>query len=650
MKLGKPSAPFSQVKVIGESITVDTSFSYLVIPTGHSYLLPLYNEFTLSRDELSVGSYSLTDSLNSSDSLKNMMYPWIAGYDPSTSEIDFFLFTERPKQLQFTVETITDEGAFLTSSGDNYLTSDGNYFLWYDPENKITSMTLYPRNGILYHGQIVNPLLSTDSNTTLIPDAIHKSIEGSLMSFLENYGCEEGNIGSEQYLLNDDSEFLSSTSDYVFSEKLTGANTTILVNENSIIQLIPLDFAGLTLDMSSVFDFITNVQTYPKYLQLLQNLGQSNIRIQGGDYTVWDAEGTSSESPTRTINRDIVDSLYTIFHGLGWTVGWMVNLANYNPSLYADEANYVYSKFGTDLVGIEIGNEPDNYVTLGIRAVGYNYSQYITQWQAYADAIKALNANIPLTGPSAYISSWLSSFSPVSDSEYLNAHLYPLYARLNPTLTQLLGKSVMTDIETLIQTWLGYSADLVIGETNAVADGGTTGVSNSLGAALWGLDYMFTALNMGVKRINFQGAFLDGSFYYQPIMADGTPQALYYAMLLFHEAAATGSTVTTTVSTSFNLKSYSALGTDGKLHVVIINKDFYNDAIVQLETTNPYIEASVMYLKGHGLASTSVFSLGGNPVASDGTWTPNYQSLLLSSTNKTTLTVPVGSAATVTFE
>ena len=54
MKLPTPSAPFSPVYVHGESITIETEGKVLVLPSGNPNILPLFNEYTLNSNRLSI--------------------------------------------------------------------------------------------------------------------------------------------------------------------------------------------------------------------------------------------------------------------------------------------------------------------------------------------------------------------------------------------------------------------------------------------------------------------------------------------------------------------------------------------------------------------------------------------------------------------
>lgn len=105
-------------------------------------------------------SYEFVDSTNASYGLQNLVKPWIALYDPAGNYIDFFLFTHRPKNL---VRKRDDSG-------------------------EIYELTLYPGNGSIYRGRITNALLTTDSDSNLIPDCLESSIEGSVTKFLSSYG------------------------------------------------------------------------------------------------------------------------------------------------------------------------------------------------------------------------------------------------------------------------------------------------------------------------------------------------------------------------------------------------------------------------------------------------------------------------------
>lgn len=190
MKLPTPSAPFSPVYVHGESITVDTAGKVLVLPTGHPYLLPKYNEFTLTEGRAlpEAGTYTFTNDFETELGILNLNKNFIVCYDPSGSEVDFYLFTYKPTRFKFTVD----------SSGT------------------ITQLILYPGNGLIYHGQITFSDLTRDSNSDLIPDFLDSSVPGSLSKFLQSYATVDGTPGAKQFLTADGKEFLTADGKYLF--------------------------------------------------------------------------------------------------------------------------------------------------------------------------------------------------------------------------------------------------------------------------------------------------------------------------------------------------------------------------------------------------------------------------------------------------
>lgn len=182
MKLKQPAAPFERLEFHGDSVSLDTEGKVLVLPTGNPHLLPVFNEYTLSRsgEVLEIGTYTLTDA-----ELQYMIKPWIALYDPAKTVLNFFLFTHKPKKLQYVVSDIVSHVNFQTADGEIFTTSDGNDFLVMGLDAYITSLILYPGNGLIYHGQITYNDLTLDSNSDLIPDCIN--------NFSYNFVTHDGN-------------------------------------------------------------------------------------------------------------------------------------------------------------------------------------------------------------------------------------------------------------------------------------------------------------------------------------------------------------------------------------------------------------------------------------------------------------------------
>lgn len=189
--MNEPAAPFEPLHLQGESITLDTAGKVLVLPTGHPYLLPKYNEYalTIGRSLPAAETYTFTSDYDSELGILNLNKNLIICYDPVGNEVDFFLFTYKPTQLNYTVN----------SSGI------------------ITQLILYPGNGLIYWGRVHYSDLTRDSNSDLIPDVLDPSIVGSVTNFLKAYSTADGTPGAKQLLTADGKEFLTSDGKYLFA-------------------------------------------------------------------------------------------------------------------------------------------------------------------------------------------------------------------------------------------------------------------------------------------------------------------------------------------------------------------------------------------------------------------------------------------------
>jgi len=185
-----PSAPFEPMHIRGDSITLDVSGKVLVLPTGHPYLLPSYNEYTLTvgRALPAAGTYTFTNDYETELGLLNLNKNWIALHDSTGATVDFFLFTYKPTSLKYTV----------------------------DAAGAITQLVLYPGNGMVYHGQIHFSDLTKDTNSDFIPDFLDTSVLGSLTKFLQSYSTVDGTLGTKQFLAADGQEFLTADGKYLF--------------------------------------------------------------------------------------------------------------------------------------------------------------------------------------------------------------------------------------------------------------------------------------------------------------------------------------------------------------------------------------------------------------------------------------------------
>jgi hypothetical protein len=231
------------------------------------------------------------------------------------------------------------------------------------------------------------------------------------------------------------------------------------------------------------------------------------------------------------------------------------------------------------------------------------------------------------------------------------------------TIPNMLSPALMTRTRACVDSAAAPAAArglaLRVDETNSAFGFGQEGVSDVFASALWGLDHLFTLAELGVAGVNIQtGTNFSGGLtcegIYLPICATDagwTARPLYYAMLLFHDAAI-GRVVPAAVRADppeVNVTAHAVLADDGTVRVTVINKEEATPVEVRVETgpTPPGTEAGAQRLVGPSLLARSGVTLGGAPVAGDGTWIPRALEPVPGTGGSFTLSVPAASAALV---
>ncbi|KAF7344500.1 hypothetical protein MSAN_01931900 [Mycena sanguinolenta] len=330
-------------------------------------------------------------------------------------------------------------------------------------------------------------------------------------------------------------------------------------------------FFGFSVEMSVITQLFGTNSSYIQvpFLNLMANIqeraGAVYMRIGGNTQEF--AFYVDSLPEDRAISKQKADSnnptqtpavIYTmdLFYLLS-NISSLVNVKWYIGVPFNDTSDFrfqivEYSEaiLGDNLIGIQVGNEPDLYPGRH-RNKTYSPQNYVNEFGELITAMTA-DPNAPvrnnLIGPSVsgtwtpeevfdagFITTYGVNIGAISVEHYPTENCFPVY-----------GISVYHDPQLEFPNYLNHTSPVALCEpylnasniaraagkpflmfeTNSASCGGFPGISDSFGAALWALDY---GLQMAYS--NFSGAMLHvggQDTYYNPFTAPPTNQSRYY--------------------------------------------------------------------------------------------------------------------------
>jgi len=407
----------------------------------------------------------------------------------------------------------------------------------------------------------------------------------------------------------------------------------------------------------------------------LKTLGTSVIRIGGNtvEQTFWTSTGATAPSwSTATITPADLTALDTLAKASGWKVILGVNLKEYDPARAADEAVHAVAALGSSLQAIEIGNEPNGYLSS---------ADYLTEFEAYVSAIEAAAPGVPIEGTDGNVypnGSFQTAFVdyeaglPKPNIVELTSHYYPLSACSGSTTTiaDLLGLTAhdgevsIADEATAAAGKLGVPA--VLDEGNSVVCEGEDVVSNVFASALWEIDDQLLTAREGVSGDYEHGTVVEcGSakplyMYYTPLCAptaadaaagDLAAQPEYYGLAAVHEIG-TGDFLNVTNPDYANVHAYAIKHANGTVTVVLDNFQdpaSYGATSLTLDLPAAYTSGEEVALTASGLSATSGITLGGQTVESDGKLPAPTETPITVDGDTVTVSIPAGTAELLTF-
>jgi hypothetical protein len=334
-------------------------------------------------------------------------------------------------------------------------------------------------------------------------------------------------------------------------------------------------------------------------VRLMRLLGPSVLRIGGNsmDLSWWTSSG---EAPPAWAENTVTPADLRLLHGLlkatGWKVLLGVDLGHFEPTRAADEARAAQAILGTSLLGIEIGNEPDDFghAQFSLRPRTYGVGEYLGEAGAYIQAVSAAAPGVAAYGPATtQKTTWLPllgaqgrMFAQLTQHFYATSTCAGKPPVVPPTISGLLSAAEhrLEDEKLATLTSAAAAAGLTsrIGETNDTACIASPAVSPVFASALWALDWALRASSSGVTGMNFHGNLggVCGANPESPICAPSGPaahdgalaaQPEYYG-LLAARALEGGRFVPSNLSRPMpSLTTWATLAHDGTLRIALEN-------------------------------------------------------------------------------
>ncbi len=419
---------------------------------------------------------------------------------------------------------------------------------------------------------------------------------------------------------------------------------------------LPLNpaFGGLSYEKLTIAKRFFTSNNIP-LVKLFSLIGPAVLRIGGdtGDTTGWN--GISNTIP---ITASEVDTFAGFIKALptNWSVIYGINLLSNSPANCAAEATYAANALGPRLLGFEIGNEPE-----------FGFSKYATFRARWRSLAAAITNSVPGWAVTNGGNGWtlvdadagqgvLATYTdPFAKDEsgvvsLLTQHYYRAAGKSTNDTMQLLLRpdpflqKLMTNI---VRAAAGHCPlGARISECASYSEGGVVNVSDTYGAALWSLDFMFTVALHGGQGINFHGG---GRSPYSPLvdkrMVVTAVRPEFYGLKMF-SMIPRGNAIPATVtrSSKINFTAYGVRQADGTISALLNNKNTNNTVAVSVNLGSDVTGAQLIELTGPSLFSTSGFTLGGATINPNGSWSGGVQQLLSATNGQLTVNVPPISA------
>ena len=425
---------------------------------------------------------------------------------------------------------------------------------------------------------------------------------------------------------------------------------------------IPPDFIGLSYESAILADedYVSPDDT--SLIGLIRRLGRAGVLRIGGNTsedTVWNPSNQEVGPGRIVLTPARIDRLAALVHALGWKLIYGLNLARGTPQAAAAEAAYVARALGPDLLAFQIGNEPDGFGRWRtVRAKSYDASAYLAEWRAFHQAICAQVPDARFAGPDvAMETGWVGALAADHPAGLvlLTRHYYADGPAGAPQLSipRLLQseQQIVPVLDALARERRTYGLPFRIVEANSIYNEGQPGVSDTLGAALWGLELMFQLATAGAAGINFHAGphnlrrELDKA--YTPIARAGggfRPAPLYYAMLLFAQLAPGGTILPLQMTGAREVVAWIARASDSSLRIGLINKNLARGVRVSIDAGRDFASASILRLAGPGSQATSDVTLDGAQADASGEWNPREERVSVAAFD-----LPAASAAALTL-
>ena len=432
------------------------------------------------------------------------------------------------------------------------------------------------------------------------------------------------------------------------SPELRGADYDeheLVVDFSAPGRLIPKEFLGLSFETQGLFSEGIFLPENRSLISLVQRLGSKGIIRIGGN---------SSDRPylDRWLyrNRRHFKNLAGFLSATGWQLIYGLDLGSDKAEQAATEAEMVAELVGSNLLAFQFGNEPDLFRT-DLRKSDYNCSDYLIEWREFLKAVRTRVPGAPAAGPDiSYDASWLEPFINAFGSEvvFLTCHYYSEgpASSADVTMERMLdsGDVLRKLIDSVARSTEGSRLMVRMAEINSVFGGGKRGISDTLGAALWGVDVMFTLAQAGWLGINFH---VGNDAHYSPVARTGIgvfePRPLYYAMLLF--AYAGRGSLVPVHGQGKSLRAFAIRGKGNERRVVLVNKNLSEAAHVHIATTGHI--ATIVRLCAPSADSKTGITFGGASVDSNGHWAPRLRQSAAIKSNGFVVRLPAASAAII---